>query len=84
MKVIFKTNVDHYRTNCFPTNIEIPPRIGETVLVTEVFSDYYGKQKLPLRMEVVDVIWTDKGVICELWYKKNDVEAAKLSGVKLL
>jgi hypothetical protein len=84
MRIIFKTNVDHYQTNCWPINLEIPPRIGDTVLVTEVFLDYYGKQRLPQRMEVVDVIWTEKGVICELWYKKNDVEAAKLSGVKLL
>lgn len=83
MRVLFKTNIDHYQTNCFPMNLEIPPRIGETVLVTEVFIDYYSKQKLPVRMEVVDVIWTEKGVICELWYKKNDVEAAKISGVKL-
>lgn len=84
MKVIFKTNVDHYKTNCFPTNLEIPPRIGETILVSEVFFDYYQKQKLPVKMEVVDVIWSDKGVVCELWYKKIDVEAAKLAGVKLL
>ena len=84
MKVVFKTNIDHYQTNCFPMNLEIPPRIGETVLVTEVFVDYYAKQKLPIRMEVVDVTWTEKGVVCELWYKKIDVEASKLSGVKLL
>jgi hypothetical protein len=84
MKVIFKTNIDHYKTNCFPNNLEIPPRIGETVLVTEVFFDYYQKQKLPTQMKVVDVIWTDKGVVCELWYREIDIEAAKLSGVKLL
>ena len=78
MKVIFKTNIDHYQTNCFPTNLVIPPRIGETVLVTEGFANYYAKQKLPIRMEIVDVIWTDKGVICELWYKNIDVESAKL------
>lgn len=43
MKVIFKTNIDHYKTNCFPNNLEIPPRMGETVLVTECFFDYYQK-----------------------------------------
>lgn len=83
MRVIFKTNIDHYKTNCFPENIQIPPRIGETVLVTEVFADYYANKKLPLRLEVVDVIWTDKGVVCELWYKNIDVEAAKLANIKL-
>jgi len=84
MKVIFQTNIDHYQTNCFPSNIDTPPRIGETVLVTEVFRTYYAEKRLPTRLEVVDVTWTDKGVLCELWYKKIDVEASKLSGVKLL
>jgi hypothetical protein len=83
MKIIFKTNLDMYQTNCFPNNLEIPPRIGDTVLITEPFLDYYAKQKLPLRMEVVDVLWSEKGVICELWYKKIDVEAAKLSNINL-
>jgi len=83
MKVIFKTNIDHYKTNCFPMNLEIPPRIGEKILVTEVFVDYYAKQKLPLTLNVVDVIWTDKGVLCELWYNQTDVELAKNSGAKL-
>ncbi len=60
------------------------PRIGEKILVTEVFVNYYAKQKLPLTLNVVDVIWTDKGVLCELWYNQQDVEFAKLLGVKLL
>ena len=84
MKVIFKTNIDHYKTNCFPINLKIPPRIGEKILVTEVFVDYYSKQKLPLTLDVVDVIWTDKGVLCELWYNQQDIELAKNLGVKLL
>lgn len=85
MKVIFKTNIDHYKMDCFPdAYIDIPPRIGETVSVRELRSDYFINKKLPLRLEVVDVIWTENGVVCELWYKKNDVEAAKLSNIKLL
>lgn len=84
MKVVFLTNINHYKTNCFPENVNIPPRIGETVLVKEISSEYYHQKKLPLRLEVVDVIWTEKGVVCELWYKKVDIEAAKLAGVNLL
>jgi hypothetical protein len=83
MKVVFKTNLDRYKTNCFPNNFEIPPRIGESVLVLESFADYFIKQKLPIRLEVVDVFWTENGAVCELWYKKIDVEACKLSGVDL-
>ncbi len=84
MKVVFKTNVDHYRTNCWPTNIDFPPRIGETVMVVEAFESYYSNKKLPTQMKVVDVTYTEKGVLCELWYRPIDVESAKLSGVKLL
>ncbi|MEO6303837.1 MAG: hypothetical protein ABIP51_11765 [Bacteroidia bacterium] len=84
MKVIFKTNIDRYKTNCWPENITIPPRIGETVLVVEVFQNFFISKKLPTRLEVVDVIWSDKGVICDLWYKKQDIEIAKLSNTKLL
>ncbi len=81
MKIIFKTNVDKYQTNCWPQNLEMPPRIGESVMVTEVFVDYYQKQGLPVRMHVVDVTWTDKGVVCELCYKLIDIEQAKAQGV---
>lgn len=84
MQVKFHTNLDNYKTNCFPENIAIPPRIGETVLVTQAFSDYYTRKKLPLRLEVVDVIWTEQGVLCELWYKKIDLEIAKQRNVNLL
>lgn len=83
MKIVFKTNLDNYKTNCFPENLNIPPRIGESVLVSEVFLEYYSKKKLPLRLEVVDVIWTNNGCVCELWYKQIDVDFAKMNGVNL-
>jgi hypothetical protein len=34
-------------------------------------------------MQVVDVNWINKGVICELWYKEIDVESCKLKGIEL-
>jgi hypothetical protein len=33
--------------------------------------------RLPLRLEVVDVIYGEKYVTCELWYKQIDLEAMK-------
>lgn len=83
MKVVFKTNLDNYKTNCFPQNLTFPPRKGDKVLVNEAFGKYYADKKLPLRLEVVDVIWTEAGVICELWYTEIDVKAAKEFGVNL-
>jgi len=83
MKVVFRTNVDHYKTNCWPTNIEMPPRKGEYVMVTDAFIEYYNRKKLPVEMEVTNVTWTDKGVLCELWFKDIDIEAAKLAELNL-
>ena len=83
MIVKFKTNIDHYKTNCFPENLTIPPRKGEKVLVNEVFGQYYSSRKLPLSLEVVDVIWTESGVVCELHYSEIDIKSAKLRGVNL-
>lgn len=84
MRVVFKTNIDHYKTNCFPKNVTTPPRIGEKVLVNDVFFDYYTHKKLPTKLEVVDVLYSQHGVVCELWYTKIDIETANLRGIKLL
>jgi len=75
MKVMFGTKIKEYKTNCFPNDLEIPPRIGETVLVSKVFFDYFSIQNLPMELEVVDVIWTEECVICELYYKKKYIES---------
>ncbi len=83
MRVIFKTNIDAYKTNCFPENFTIPPRIGEKVYVAEVFKSYYEQKNLPGRLEVVDVSWFDYGVICELGYNETDKKAYTQSGHKL-
>lgn len=83
MKVIFKTNLDNYQTNCFPSNLTMPPSKGEKVLVTESFGSYFLSKKLPTRLEVVEVTWTNEGVVCELWYSPIDVELAKQNNINL-
>ena len=83
MRVIFRTNLDNYQTNCFPSNLDQVPRIGDSVEVDEGFKTWFRNKKLPTSLKVVDVTWTDKAVICELWYKPIDVEAAKISGINL-
>ena len=83
MKVVFRTNVDHYQKPCFPINLDAVPRKGDDVAVTGAYKSYYESQKLPTVMEVVNVTWGESGVICELWYKKIDIEYAKLSNIKL-
>lgn len=83
MNVIFKTNLDNYQTNCFPMNLPFVPRIGEKVQVVNVFIDYYKKKKLPIQLEVCDVVYTGKRVVCELSYREFDIEKAKLNKVNL-
>lgn len=82
MNVVFKTNIDAYKTNCFPNNLGMPPRIGEKVLVTEVFEKHFSDKKLPLRLEVTDVTWTDKGAVCELHYNETDLKICIAAGGK--
>jgi len=83
MKVKFRTNLDNYQTNCFPVNLTIPPQRGDKVLVNISFRDYFLNKKLPIRLEVVDVIWSEHEVICELWYIEQDLKFAELKGVNL-
>lgn len=47
------------------------------VMVVECFGEYFINKKLPVSLEVVNVIWTDKGVICELWYSEADIKMSR-------
>jgi len=84
MKITVHTNIDRYKKySVFPEYLSQVPRIGDTILVTEIFKKYFIDQKLPLRLEVVDVIWSEHGVTCELYYKKIDIDIAKQNGINL-
>lgn len=83
MKIKFSTNIDSYKTNCFPENLTFVPRIGESVYVIKAFSAYFSNRKLPLRLKVIDVIYTELGVICELHYHETDIKIAKINNINL-
>lgn len=76
MKIVFKTQVDAYKTNCWPENLTQVPRIGDTIVIKEAFGNHFSSRNLPLRMEVKDVSWMDLGVVCELHYKEIDIKIA--------
>jgi hypothetical protein len=84
MKIVFQTNIDNYKTNCFPENLTSAPRMGEKVMVVKAFISYFRDKKLPTRLEVVDVTHTEECVICELWYNKTDKEIADRCGAKTI
>ncbi len=84
MKVAFKTNIDAYKMGCFPDNITQAPCKGDKVYVTEAFLLYFDQKKLPIRLEVVSVSWTEHGVICDLWYNDTDKKLADNAGAKTL
>jgi len=83
MEIRFKTNLDAYQTNCFPENLTEVPRKGENILVNSIFIDYFKKKKLPVILEVYNVTWCEDGVVCELSYRKIDLENARLNGINL-
>jgi len=84
MRVVFVTNIDAYKTNCFPANLPMPPRVGELVSVVDVFIKHFQDQKLPTTLEVVRVTWKEYCVVCELWYNKTQKELADAAGAKTL
>jgi len=83
MTVIFKTNIDHYGQLHFPIDFTQVPRIGEKVAVRDKFTEYFTSRKLPAVLEVVDVTYTENHAVCELRYRKIDVEIAKNNGTEL-
>ena len=87
MKVVFKTNIDAYsEKSCFPTNftLEMIPRKGDMVEIITSFVSYYRERKLPLRLEVTRVTWSETMVVCELWYNDTDKKLADIAGAKTL
>ena len=87
MKVIFTTNIDAYNEKrCFPDDFtpEMIPRKGDMVQVRAGFASYYQDKKLPVRLEVTRVTWSETTVVCELWYNETDKKSADLAGAKTL
>ena len=93
-KIVFHTNLDEYQCACWPKQIKVIPRIGETVYVVDEMREHFRNKKFPIRMHVVDVTYTEKIrdsygdysekyytlVEIELWYKPVDWEMLKLNG----
>ena len=79
MKVHFFTNLDWYRSITWPTIIFVP-RKGELVQVAEKSLPFCKANKIPATLEVVNVTYVEKAVLVELWYRKTDTDAAKISG----
>lgn len=84
MKVIFKTNIDAYKSSWFPENLQFVPRIGEFVKVKNSYVNHLQSQKLPSRLEVKNVEYTEDYVVCDLWYNSTDKQLADMSGAKTL
>jgi hypothetical protein len=84
MKIVFSTNLDAYKVSWFPDDLPFVPRIGEKVAVIESVLYHLKSQKLPTRLEVVDVTYTEQFVAVELWYNKTDKELADIAGAKTL
>jgi hypothetical protein len=71
MEIIYNTNIDVYKKKCFPI-LELVPRKGDYVHVTQGYEPYFTSKKLPTRLQVVDITWFEHKVICELWFSDVD------------
>jgi len=84
MKVKLHTNVDRYNEyQCWP-ELSFPPRIGEIVEVRNTFVSHFRNQKLPTRMEVIQVTHSEFGILCDLWFTEIDIKIMKQNGVNPL
>ncbi len=72
MRIIFKTNIDKYRT------VSFPPRKGEMVYVMPEFNNYCQTNRMPNRLEVCAVRYEystyHKETVAhvELWFNETD------------
>lgn len=62
MKVVFRTNIDAYRSDWFPRDFEIPPPKGAYVQVRNSIKAHLESQKLPTRLEVVSVTFGEETI----------------------
>ena len=63
MVVVFKTNIDAYNEKrCFSEHMSAVPRKGDKILVLPQYESYYRNLKLPTRLEVVDISWSEREV----------------------
>jgi hypothetical protein len=82
MKIIIATNIDKYKGGKFP-DLSIVPRIGEHIQVKDIFVSYFKDMKLPTILQVFDVKYTESDIICEVHFRRIDLEFAKLNNINL-
>ncbi len=72
MNVVFVTNLDWYRGLAWPV-LNCVPRIGERVHVHISSEPFCEANKLPKVLEVTNVTYHFDRVVCELEYRKMDL-----------
>lgn len=84
MRILFQTNINAYKSYDFPeVKGFLIPRKGDTIMVISENQKQFRAKMMPVRLEVVDVVWHEHAVVCELHYKQIDIQIAKQNGVNL-
>jgi hypothetical protein len=83
MKIYFRTNLDNYNSAYFPQDLCFVPRIGESVEVIVGVKSHLKSKKLPFKLKVVNVTYSENFVDCELWYHESDIKMAELNKIDL-
>lgn len=73
MKVIFRTNLDWYKTVSWPV-LDFPPRIGEDVFVHPGSERFCDVNNIPSKLRVVNVSYHVDKVEIELWYNSDNLK----------
>ena len=81
--ILFQCALDVYSSSHFPKEIPFVPRIGEMVSVTGDYISYFGEKRFPTTLEVKRVVYTESGVVCELWLSKLDAEILKANNINI-
>jgi hypothetical protein len=73
MKVVFKTNLDQYRSVSWPV-LDVVPNIGEFVYVHPGSEAHCKSKKIPYRLRVTEVSYHYDRVEVDLWYTDIDYQ----------
>lgn len=84
MNILFRTNIDLYKSVSWPVLTGVAPRKGEFIHVHPGSVEYCNSKKIPDRLEVVAVSYHSNMIVVELWYNETDYRLYTNSGHKLL
>lgn len=79
MKILLRTNLDVYRTVSWQ-KLNVVPRVGEIIMVPQVWVEYCQTKGIPRRLEVSQVYYYEDSVVVDMWYNDTDFKLYNADG----